>query len=75
MNKIYSGMPATELGIDGWEKPWSGPNGGDCVEAKKLPDGRVAIRQSEDPNGPALIFRVAELRAFALGAMDAWLTS
>ncbi len=27
---IYSGMPAVDLGTEGWEKPWSGTNGGWC---------------------------------------------
>lgn len=39
-----SGIPATALGTDGWVKPWSGPNGGDCLEARNLPGGRVALR-------------------------------
>ncbi|NJP44300.1 DUF397 domain-containing protein [Actinacidiphila epipremni] len=65
---IYNGMPANELGADGWRKPWSGGNGGSCVEAKKLNDGRVAIRQSTDPDGPALIYSNHEITTFILGA-------
>ncbi|BFO20594.1 hypothetical protein SHKM778_69820 [Streptomyces sp. KM77-8] len=26
--RIYNGMPARELGSEGWHKPWSGGNGG-----------------------------------------------
>ena len=63
-----NGMPASHLGTDGWVKPWSSPNGGDCLEAKKLPDGRVALRQSTDPGGPALILEPNEIRAFINGA-------
>ena len=63
-----NGLPATSLGPEGWVKPWSGPNGGDCLEAKKLPGGRVALRQSTDPNGPALILEPNEIRAFIDGA-------
>jgi hypothetical protein len=63
-----NGMPATGLGDQGWVKPWSGPNGGDCLEAKKLPGGRVALRQSTDPEGPALILEPNEIRAFVSGA-------
>jgi hypothetical protein len=63
-----NGMPAGDLGAEGWVKPWSGPNGGDCLEAKKLPDGRVALRQSTDPEGPALILKRNEIRAFVHGA-------
>jgi hypothetical protein len=65
---VYNGMPAAELGEDGWEKPWSGPNGGSCVEAKKLAGGRVAVRQSTDPAGPALIYTHEEIAAFVEAA-------
>ncbi len=70
MNIIRNGMPAAELGQGGWTKPWSGGNGGSCLEAKKLPGGRVALRQSTDPAGPALIFEPAEIRAFVEGARN-----
>ena len=63
-----NGIPAAQLGPDGWVKPWSGPNGGDCLEAKKLPGGRVALRQSTDPASPALILEPHEFRAFVDGA-------
>lgn len=63
-----NGMPASHLGTDGWVKPWSSPNGGDCLEAKKLPGGRVALRQSTDPGGPALVLEPGEIRAFVTGA-------
>jgi hypothetical protein len=33
----------------------SNPNG-DCVEMARLPGGEVAVRNSRDPGGPALIF-------------------
>ena len=65
---IRNGMPAASLGPDGWTKPWSGPNGGDCLEAKKLPGGRIALRQSTDPASPALILEPNEIRAFVDGA-------
>jgi hypothetical protein len=62
-----NGMPAASLGPEGWRKPWS-DNGGSCLEAKKLPGGRVALRQSTDPDGPALILEPDEIRAFVEGA-------
>jgi Domain of unknown function (DUF397) len=65
---IRNGMPASELGDTGWSRPWSSPNGGSCLEAKKLPSGQVALRQSTDPAGPALILQRAEIRAFVEGA-------
>ncbi|HCA88111.1 MAG TPA: DUF397 domain-containing protein [Streptomyces sp.] len=65
---IYNGMPAKELGSEGWHKPWSGGNGGSCVEAMRLGDGRVALRQSADPDGPALIYTHHEFVTFIQGA-------
>jgi hypothetical protein len=68
MERVYNGMPAADFGPDDWRKPWSSPNGGACLEAKKLSDGRVAFRQSTDPDGPALILEPNEVRAFVTGA-------
>jgi hypothetical protein len=68
MQNIRNGIPAADLGPDGWQKPWSNPNGGSCLEAKKLPGGRVALRQSTDPASPALILEPGEIRAFIDGA-------
>jgi hypothetical protein len=64
---IRNGIRAASLGDDGWRKPWS-DNGGSCLEAKKLPGGRIALRQSTDPDGPALILEPDEIRAFVEGA-------
>ncbi len=47
--------------------PVERPNGGQCVEAKQLADGRVAVRQSTDPAGPALIYTPQEIAAFVAG--------
>ncbi|MFF1308589.1 DUF397 domain-containing protein, partial [Streptomyces sp. NPDC058307] len=44
-----------------------GPNGGQCVQTKLLADGRVALRQSTDPAGPALIYTPQEIAAFVAG--------
>ena len=67
-SRAYSGMPARDLGSEGWHKPWSGGNGGSCVEAMRLKDGRVALRQSTDPDGPALIYTNLEMKSFIQGA-------
>jgi hypothetical protein len=65
----FNGMPATELPVDGWTKShFSSPNG-NCVELAALPDGSgVAVRNSRDPEGPALIYTKAEIDAFVRGA-------
>jgi Domain of unknown function (DUF397) len=59
----------------GITRPWvkssySGPTGGNCVEVAFLADGEVAMRNSRDPGGPALIFTRAEWDAFLGGARD-----
>nr|WP_228031530.1 DUF397 domain-containing protein [Streptomyces phyllanthi] len=66
-DSVRNGMPARDLGSQGWSKPWSDDAGGACVEAKKLADGRVAIRQSTDPDGPALVFTPHEMTSFLTG--------
>jgi hypothetical protein len=68
MDQIRNGIPAASLGTDGWSRPWSSPNGGSCLEARKLPSGQVALRQSTDPHGPALILERHEIQAFIEGA-------
>jgi Domain of unknown function (DUF397) len=40
---------------------------GDCVEVARLPDGRVAVRDSKDPAGPVLRFTPSEWAAFLAG--------
>ncbi|MFI6284359.1 DUF397 domain-containing protein [Streptomyces sp. NPDC051018] len=57
-----------ELGAEDWRKPWSGPNGASCMETKHLPDGRIALRQSTDPSGPALIWTPEEFGRFITAA-------
>ena len=68
MHNFRNGIPAADLGPQDWLKPWSNPNGGSCLEAKKLPGGRIALRQSTDPASPALILEPGEIRAFIEGA-------
>ena len=53
-----------------WRKSTrSGDNGGACVEVATLSDA-VAVRDSKNPAGAALIFTPAEWRAFVEGAKD-----
>jgi Domain of unknown function (DUF397) len=40
---------------------------GDCVEVAKLPSGHVGVRDSKDPDGPVLDFRMPEWDAFLNG--------
>jgi hypothetical protein len=47
----------------------SGPNSDNCVEVAFV-DGAIAVRDSKNPDGPALIFTGDEWDAFVGGAKD-----
>jgi hypothetical protein len=48
-----------------WRKSsYSGNNGGACVEVARNLPGVVAVRDSKDPHGPALVFTRAGWAAF-----------
>jgi hypothetical protein len=54
-----------------WRKSTkSGDNGGDCVEVAGNLPGIIAVRDSKNPDGPALIFTPGEWRAFIERAKD-----
>ena len=40
------------------------------MELAKLPGGAVAVRNSRDPSGPALVYTHGEMAAFLSGAKD-----
>jgi len=70
MNRIRNGMRASELqGITWVKSNRSGPTGGNCVQMAILPGGGIAVRNSRDPDGPALIFTGAEWNAFIHGGI------
>lgn len=70
MGRMVNGMPAGQLQSVIWQKSGrSGPNG-NCVECAGLPDGGVAVRNSRDAQGPALLYTRAEIEAFILGVRD-----
>lgn len=53
-----------DLSRAAWRKSSrSGGNGGNCVEAAPT-SARVAVRDSKDPEGPALVVSAREWRAF-----------
>jgi hypothetical protein len=50
-----------------WRKSsFSGPDG-HCVECAQLPNGAVAVRNSNHPDAGTLVFTRAELAAWILG--------
>jgi hypothetical protein len=70
MDEPRNGMRATDLVGVTWQKSHRSSPRGNCVEVAKLPDGHVALRNSRDPDGPALIYTKAEISAFLQGARD-----
>jgi hypothetical protein len=53
-----------------WFKSSYSQQGGDCVEIAHLKHGMVAVRDSKQPSGPALVFTPGEWDAFIAGARD-----
>lgn len=51
-----------------WKKANESNSQGNCVEVAELPHGFKAVRDSKDPDGPALIFSPGEWDAFIDGA-------
>jgi hypothetical protein len=65
-----NGIAATELVGASWRKSSYSNSQGNCVEFAALSDGSVAVRNSRDPLGPALVYTRAEISALLAGAKD-----
>jgi Domain of unknown function (DUF397) len=62
-------MQMTDFPTGRWRKSsHSAANG--CVEVARLPEDRIAVRDSKDPGGPVLHFTVDEWEAFLAGVRD-----
>ncbi|MBM9617499.1 DUF397 domain-containing protein [Streptomyces zhihengii] len=68
--EFINGMAAGELTGAVWVKSSRSNATGNCVELAALPDGRIAMRNSRDPQGPALVYTRDEVAAFVAGARD-----
>ncbi len=67
---METGMQVAELSTVTWRKSRRSNPYGDCVELARLASGEIAVRNSRDPSGPALIYTRAEIEAFIGGAKD-----
>jgi hypothetical protein len=70
MEHRYNGISASRLRGVTWRKATRSSAQGNCVEAARLPGGGAAVRNSKHPDGPALIFNDAEIRAFLESVKD-----
>ncbi|MGW9211033.1 DUF397 domain-containing protein [Embleya sp. NPDC055664] len=68
MSGFDNGMPADSVSGVVWVKSTASNAEGNCVELAGLPDGRVAVRNSRHPSGPALVYTRSEIAAFVNGA-------
>ena len=72
MQDIYNGISATWLDGAVWRKSERSNSQGACVEVARLDSATVAMRNSRDPKGTALIYPADAVRAMvsALRAGD-----
>lgn len=72
MDNARNGIPAGDLPSSiVWQKSARSNPNGNCVEMAALPGGEeIAVRNSRDPEGPALVYTVAEIEALIGGAKD-----
>jgi hypothetical protein len=71
---VENGVPADRLVGARWRKSSASNPSGCCVELAELPGQLVAVRNSRDKSGPALVYRRDEIAAFLrdvrAGALD-----
>lgn len=68
MQDIHNGIPATQLDGAVWRKSQRSNSQGACVELARLDAATVAMRNSRDPQGTALIYSADAVRAM-VGAL------
>lgn len=66
---VPNGVRASSLGAC-WIKSRHSNAEGNCVEVADLGDAGIAVRNSRDPDGPALVYTPAEVAAFLAGAKE-----
>jgi hypothetical protein len=68
MQDIHNGMSAADLTGATWRKSQRSNSQGACVELARIDTATVAMRNSRDPRGTALIYPATAVRAM-VGAL------
>jgi hypothetical protein len=68
--QLDNAVPADRLTTARWRKSTASNPSGSCVEIAELPGSKVAMRNSRDKSGPALVYPRAELAEFLLGVKN-----
>lgn len=69
-DELPAAMSSAQLRQVRWQKSRYSNSQGSCVEMALLPGGDIAVRNSRDPNGQALIYTQAEIHALLQGAKN-----
>jgi hypothetical protein len=67
MQDVYNGISAARLEGAVWRKSQRSNSQGQCVELARLDTATVGVRNSRDPEGPALIYPVGAVRSLIEG--------
>ncbi|MFE3205821.1 DUF397 domain-containing protein [Embleya sp. NPDC059237] len=70
MREGTNGAPAGTLGVSEWMRSAASSATGQCVELGVTSEGAVAVRNSRDPHGPALVYTKTEIAMFVAGAKN-----
>jgi len=68
--ELAAAMLSVQLSQVRWQKSRYSNSQGSCVEMALLPGGDIAVRNSRDPDGPALVYTQAEIQALLQGVKD-----
>ncbi|RGD61706.1 DUF397 domain-containing protein [Kitasatospora xanthocidica] len=64
-------MMSNRLAEAAWRKSsYSGDDGGDCIEVAPGFPGLVPVRDSKDPQGPALVFPASAWESFVAAVRE-----
>jgi uncharacterized protein DUF397 len=66
----HNGVSASSLIAAAWRKSRRSGAIGNCVELAPLPGEEIAVRNSRDPRGPALVYSAVDMSGFLARVKD-----